>query len=1093
MMMHHRDRPILRWSIHHCCLWGMLTVGGSLMPSIAMAQITPTTNWGGENSRLNPAGLVNGQSALVIEGGATRGNNLFHSFQQFNVANVQRVYFANPANTSLIFSRVVGGQPSNILGTLGVNGLASLFLLNPQGVIFGPNAQLDIRGAFTATTANAVQFGNQGTWAIAPTSNPPLLSIAPSALTFAANQGAITSQSQNLVGAAGQSLLLLGRSVQLNGGNITVPGGRVELGGINGDGTLALQQRGNQFEIVALQGIPADVTMTNATTVNLRSNNGGDFVVGANNFTLSGEGTQIQTGLADNVSQPNAQAGNVDIQAINAVTIQNSATIDRLIPATASGGNGQIRIEAKTIDLLNGGRINSTLEGRGGGGIVSLKADVIRIDEVASNRQSSGIQTGVESGAVGTGSDVTLQARLLQITNGGRVETDTAGTGDAGNITIDLTGEFGSFGLSAARRSRSGIGTFVERNAIGNSGKITINADSVLFQDGAKALVNVAGQGQGKTLAINTIGNVILDGAKPFPGSTPSGLLSLLRDGAVGRSGDIKIRAESLIVQDGAAISTDATGQGDSGNVDVVVRDLAVFDGASPTGFRSTIGTSVERLFFPGFSFVGNAAGQAGTISVTAREVQLTNGGYFASSLTDAPGAAGKIIVNATENVIISGTGTTKLFSPSGSISFEASSGLFTETSDDTSGAGGEIRINSPNLDLSNAALINSLTSSRGPGGNITLNVPEINISGGAQVRVTTLDTARAGDILLNAADRLVVSGTNPNFVPADSPDLQPLFSASAILADTQPDSSGPGGILRINAGDAIVQNQGTISVSSQGQGAAGLLDITARSLLLKDRGSLTAGTSNATGGNINLNLQAALLLRNASTISTTAGTAQAGGDGGNIQIRSPFIVSVPNENSDITANAFSGQGGQVSIDTLALFGLIPRSRSDLAIALGSNEPSQLQPSRLRSNDITAISQIDLNLSGDVRISQLDVDPTQSAARLPDDLLDRSDQINQSLCRVTQGSQFILTGRGGRPTSPIVRQLTPLRTWEDIRFSQVAETAEAKAASMVQMPGTRQIDRLTEAQSWYRSDDGKIHLAAKVNRAKSSWMSLPGC
>lgn len=94
----------------------------------------------------------------LIEGGARRDSNLFHSFSEFNINNGQRVFFANPAGVDRILSRVTGNTQSNILGTLGVLGNADLFLLNPNGIVFGPNARLDVWGSFLATTAD-LQFG----------------------------------------------------------------------------------------------------------------------------------------------------------------------------------------------------------------------------------------------------------------------------------------------------------------------------------------------------------------------------------------------------------------------------------------------------------------------------------------------------------------------------------------------------------------------------------------------------------------------------------------------------------------------------------------------------------------------------------------------------------------------------------------------------------------------------------------------------------------------------------------------------------------------------------------------------------------------
>ena len=107
----------------------------------------PHRTLGNENSR-TVFDTINNLPSDRIEGGATRGVNFFHSFREFNVGEGRGAYFANPNGIANIFTRVTGGNPSNILGTLGVQGNANLFLLNPKGIVFGSNARLDLRGSF---------------------------------------------------------------------------------------------------------------------------------------------------------------------------------------------------------------------------------------------------------------------------------------------------------------------------------------------------------------------------------------------------------------------------------------------------------------------------------------------------------------------------------------------------------------------------------------------------------------------------------------------------------------------------------------------------------------------------------------------------------------------------------------------------------------------------------------------------------------------------------------------------------------------------------------------------------------------------------
>ncbi|MEQ9368787.1 MAG: filamentous hemagglutinin N-terminal domain-containing protein [Coleofasciculus chthonoplastes F3-SA18-01] len=142
------------WQLGLVSFFTSLTVLSS-QDTPLLAQITPDNTLEAEHSVVTPNAQVRGRLADLIEGGAIREANLFHSFLEFNIEKGQRVYFANPVGIETIFSRVTGNNPSAILGTLGVNGGANLFFLNPNGIIFGENAQLDIQGSFVASTANS--------------------------------------------------------------------------------------------------------------------------------------------------------------------------------------------------------------------------------------------------------------------------------------------------------------------------------------------------------------------------------------------------------------------------------------------------------------------------------------------------------------------------------------------------------------------------------------------------------------------------------------------------------------------------------------------------------------------------------------------------------------------------------------------------------------------------------------------------------------------------------------------------------------------------------------------------------------------------
>lgn len=114
----------------------LYTISNFASITTATAQIIPDNSLGVESSTVNPD-VINGIQSDRVSGGAIRGSNLFHSFQEFNIDAGRGAYFSNPANITNILTRVTGGNPSNILGRLGVLGNANLFLINPKGVFLG--------------------------------------------------------------------------------------------------------------------------------------------------------------------------------------------------------------------------------------------------------------------------------------------------------------------------------------------------------------------------------------------------------------------------------------------------------------------------------------------------------------------------------------------------------------------------------------------------------------------------------------------------------------------------------------------------------------------------------------------------------------------------------------------------------------------------------------------------------------------------------------------------------------------------------------------------------------------------------------------
>jgi filamentous hemagglutinin family protein len=176
------------------------------LSSNCVAQVVPDQTLPvGERSQVS--GDLNSQ----IDGGAIRGSNLFHSFQQFSIPTGGSASFNNAPSITNIITRVTGSNLSSIDGLIRANGTANLFLINPNGILFGANARLELGGSFLASTAEGLRFANGFEFSATSPQAPPLLTIsAPIGLQYGSRSGEVRSQGAILQIPNGQTLALIG-------------------------------------------------------------------------------------------------------------------------------------------------------------------------------------------------------------------------------------------------------------------------------------------------------------------------------------------------------------------------------------------------------------------------------------------------------------------------------------------------------------------------------------------------------------------------------------------------------------------------------------------------------------------------------------------------------------------------------------------------------------------------------------------------------------------------------------------------------------------------------------------------------------------
>jgi len=420
-------------------------------------------------------------------------------------------------------------------------------------------------------------------------------------------------------------------------------------------------------------------------------------------------------------------------------------------------------------------------------------------------------------------------------------------------------------------------------------------------------------------------------------------------------------------------------------------------------------------------------------------------------------------------------------------------------------GASGNLTIQArESVDVLSDGAILADTFNNGQGGNLTISASNINIDGGL-ISAGTLGTGTSGTLRISAKNSIeifngtistdsLISNQSAGDLTIQAPQVTVGEGGSITASTIGVSAGGSGGNINIQADQVSVNNRGRIAVNSIGQLAnAGSVNISGNSLFLINQGTLEATTQQGNGGDVNLTLQNLLLLRRNSSISASAGTSQLGGAGGNIRVNGPLIVAIPSENSDITANAFAGKGGQVEISAQGIVGITPLTREALQTRLGTDNLEQLNPSQLTTSDITAISQTSPNLNGQVTINSSDTEPSRGLIELPAEVLDASQQIAQQCPaggRVTTNEigNFVVTGRGSLPPNP-----SDVLASEDDAIIWIEESNPTRGqgeSNLERLGGkaTEQATRspqpiMTEAQGWVVGTDGKVLLVAQTPQA----------
>ncbi|MEL6223913.1 MAG: filamentous hemagglutinin N-terminal domain-containing protein, partial [Cyanobacteria bacterium J06627_8] len=326
---------------------------------------------GRNNTRVNREAVSNRgrfRERLLIDGGIRSSDrqNLFHSFEEFGLSTHQIATFLADPEIRNILGRVVGGHPSMIDGLIEVSGSdANLYLLNPAGIVFGPNSQLNVSGDFTATTATGIGFGD-GWFDVGGDGDYSALVGDPTSFVFAVDEPGAIVNAGTLSVSTGSALTLLGGTV-INTGTLTAPGGTITIAAIPGDRLVRIHQAGMllSLDIATLdEGIPSNTARPAAlpfTPLALPQLLTGDEVRSATSVRMNADGTVTLAGSGLGVpTQPGTAiaSGRLDTS-IQADSIQSGdggigpqinvlgdrvALLDATVDASSSATPGLIQV-----------------------------------------------------------------------------------------------------------------------------------------------------------------------------------------------------------------------------------------------------------------------------------------------------------------------------------------------------------------------------------------------------------------------------------------------------------------------------------------------------------------------------------------------------------------------------------------------------------------------------------------------------------------------------------------------------------------------------------------------------------------------------
>ena len=591
---------------------------------------------------------------FVIENGDRAGNNLFHSFSEFSVPTNGSASFNNATDIDTIFSRVTGKNISDLDGLMQTNGNASLFLLNPNGILFGPNARLDIGGSFFSSTADTLLFDDGNDFSATVSATSSLLSVSvPIGLQWNQTPSPMTLQNATLEGATGTNLALLGGDLSLRGSTLTTIDGRLILGGLATTGTVELD---GVNSVNFSNEVPrSDVILTDASLVSVET---GSIDIFSNALSLSDESrlASATNSLID--------TGSITLNVEDSIELTES-TIESLTAGLGDVGN--IVIKTGKLRLI-GSQISTKTSAAGNAGDIYIQAqESVELDTVFEAENTARISSVTNTEASGAGGDVEIKTSALHILNGSRILALTNGTGESANIVITASELVDLRGISELTLGSllgtnfSSILTTSSSNSTVASGNVTITTGQLRIMDGAQISTSPFGASDGGTVTIVARDSINITGRGPDRIPISSGIFTGPQFiGSSGNGGNIILRTGQLQVADGGLVFAIAGESGSGGNIIIDADSVKLNTGSIQADsfgegdagdLRIMATQTVSVVNFSEIAVSARGRGNAGDLEISAENILLDQEGRIRADANG--GNEGNIKLVANEALVL--------------------------------------------------------------------------------------------------------------------------------------------------------------------------------------------------------------------------------------------------------------------------------------------------------------------------------------------------------------------------------------------------------------------------------------------------------